>query len=101
MARPTFTSTCIAPGAQGVLFDLRPTRRAQYWAVDAAGVEHVRSEALGVVASVARRLTDEHGAAWVCCSDGSTARVDGTAVSTNAPESPWIRILADALEDTP
>lgn len=101
MARPTFTSTCIAPGAQGVLFDLRPTRRTQYWVVDVEGLEHVRSEALGVVASVARRLIAEHGAAWVCCSDGSTARLDSAGVSTNAPESPWIRILADALEDTP
>jgi len=101
VTQPIFTPSCTAPGAQGVLFELRGARRSQYRVVDAAGVEQVRAETLGVIASAARRIAIETGVAWVCCSDGATARLDGAGVSTNSPESPWIRILADALEDTP
>ena len=99
MPLPMYTPSCVAPGAQGALFDLACDGPPRYAVLDRSGSEQARTAALGVALSAARRLVVEQGEAWVRSSDGATARIDASGVSTDTPNRPWIQTLALTLED--
>lgn len=99
MAEPLYVASCIPPGRQAVLLHVPSLMPHRYVVIGRDGVEHARSDALGVAASAARFLVAEQGEAWVRSSDDTTAHLGpGGLVETDTPSCPWIRTLTACLE---
>lgn len=101
MHRPEPVASCVAPGAQPVLFHVPSDRVPVYRVIDRRGVEQARTTSLGVAVSVARRVLVEQGEVWIRASDDTTAHIDPQRVASDTPSCPWIQTIAATLEATP
>ena len=101
MSRPELVATCAAPGTQPVLFHFPSDRVPTYAVIDRHGVEHLRTAALGVAMTAARRVLVEQGEVWVRASDATCAHIDPHRVATDTPSCPWIQTLAATHEGAP
>lgn len=94
MTEAGFSLDCVAPGGQAVLFHVEVIAAPTFRVTDTFGTTHTITKALGVAITVAEHLVGEHGEAWICASDGTTARLDRTATTSDTPDRPWVRSVA-------
>ncbi len=101
MHHPEPVSSCVAPGAQPVLFHVPSSRVPVDGGIDRRRVEKAGTTGLGVAVTLARRVLAEQSEVWIRASDDTTARIDPQRVASDTPSCPWIQTIAEALEATP
>lgn len=85
----------VPPGHQAALFVL-PGGREQYQVIDATGTIRLTTAALGIAYTVAQRLADDAGQAWITARDGTAARLNPDGTVTTATPRPWIDTIRHA-----
>ena len=94
MNRPELMASCVAPGAQPVLFHVASALVPTFTVIDRHGREQVHTSSLGVAMTAARRVLVEQGEVWVRASDDTCAHIDPRRVASDTPSCPWIQSIA-------
>lgn len=67
---------------------------------DHTGTTQAKTSDLGAVWTAAMRIAEEHGRAWITGSDGTTAQITTTEITTE-DDAPWLSTIRQLQESKP